>query len=258
MSDQVVTERSVSRRAHRDVRRLVPAARAERVRRRPPRPRVAVIERFALVAEAVGLTLKSSCEAIPIPLQTCTSTTQACDAVLRARADVAVLIVSPVGAVDLLTLVEQLSAHQISVLVTGEDLDPESAERYLCAGAAACWHTGGIADVVRAVEREAERRTRELPLPPIECHHVPAPRSPSELDGDRRARYDLGLLTAAEAKILGALMLGLGAEEIARGHVVSVATVRTQIRQVLGKLGAKSQVAAVALAWQIGWSPPPH
>ena len=55
--------------------------------------------------------------------------------------------------------------------------------------------------------------------------------------------------------ILWALMRGMSAVDIAHEHVVSVATVRTQIKQVLGKLGSRSQLAAVALAWRVDWCP---
>jgi len=218
---------------------------------------VAVIERHTLVAEAIGLTLAGSFDAIPVPLQSYTTTAAARDAVLRSRADVAVLVLSPGGVVDTLTLVEQLSAHDVSVLVSGDELDRESAERYLCAGAAAFWHTGGVADVVRAVTREAERRARQPQSGSTRPAHLPQPALPAIDPGDdeRRTRRDLTNLTPAEAKILWALMRGRSADDIARDHVVSIATVRTQIKQVLGKLGAKSQLSAVALAWRVDWSP---
>jgi DNA-binding NarL/FixJ family response regulator len=225
--------------------------------RRTRRPRVAVVERHALVAEAIGLTLAGSFDAIPVPLQSYTTTGAARDAVLRSRADVAVLILSPGGVVDTLTLVEQLSAHDVSVLVSGDELDRESAERYLCAGAAAFWHTGGVADVVRAVTREAERRARQPVSGSTRPARVPQPVAPAieRRDDERRTRRNLSNLTPAEAKILWALMRGRSADDIARDHVVSIATVRTQIKQVLGKLGAKSQLSAVALAWRVDWSP---
>jgi DNA-binding NarL/FixJ family response regulator len=218
---------------------------------------VAVVERHALVAEAIGLTLAGTFEAIPVPLQSFTTTAAARDAVLRSRADVAVLILSPGGVVDTLTLVEQLSAHGVSVLVSGDELDRESAERYLCAGAAAFWHTGGVADVVRAVTREAERRAQQLLSGDARPTHAPrtSPPAVDRYDDDRRTRRDLTNLTPAEARILWALMRGRSADEIARDHVVSIATVRTQIKQVLGKLGATSQLSAVALAWRVDWAP---
>ncbi|GAA4761028.1 hypothetical protein GCM10023350_54260 [Nocardioides endophyticus] len=229
----------------------------DRAAGRKRRPRVAVVERHALVAEAIGLTLAGTFEAIPVPLQSFTTTAAARDAVLRSRADVAVLILSPGGVVDTLTLVEQLSAHGVSVLVSGDELDRESAERYLCAGAAAFWHTGGVADVVRAVTREAERRAQQLLSGGTRPTHAPRT-TPPDVDrhgDDRRTRRDLTNLTPAEARILWALMRGRSADDIARDHVVSIATVRTQIKQVLGKLGATSQLSAVALAWRVDWTP---
>lgn len=71
---------------------------------------------------------------------------------------------------------------------------------------------------------------------------------------DRHAPFEA--LTAREADVLGGLMGGLNAETIAERAYVSVATVRTQIRGVLTKLGVSSQLAAVALAAQAGWRPP--
>ena len=42
---------------------------------------------------------------------------------------------------------------------------------------------------------------------------------------------------------------------IAKDHNVSLATIRTQIRGVLQKLGVKSQLAAVAVAIRADWQP---
>ena len=60
-------------------------------------------------------------------------------------------------------------------------------------------------------------------------------------------------LTSREQAVLAALMDGKMAEVIAKEHNVSVATIRTQIRAVLQKLGVKSQLAAVALAIRAEW-----
>jgi DNA-binding NarL/FixJ family response regulator len=48
-------------------------------------------------------------------------------------------------------------------------------------------------------------------------------------------------------------MEGKSAAEIAAEAVVSLATVRSQIRAVLQKLDVTSQIAAVALAHRSGW-----
>ena len=63
-------------------------------------------------------------------------------------------------------------------------------------------------------------------------------------------------LTAREGEVLGELMQGKAADTIAEESVVSVATIRTQIRSILAKLGVNSQLAAVARAQQARWDPP--
>ncbi len=65
-------------------------------------------------------------------------------------------------------------------------------------------------------------------------------------------------LTNRESQVLAALMDGKSCESIATEWFVSEATVRSQIRGVLTKLDAPSQLAAVALAQRMGWAPPPR
>ena len=62
-------------------------------------------------------------------------------------------------------------------------------------------------------------------------------------------------LTPKERTVLSALAQGQRADTIATAAVVSAATVRSQIRSVLAKLGGNSQLEAVALAWAVGWFP---
>jgi DNA-binding NarL/FixJ family response regulator len=62
-------------------------------------------------------------------------------------------------------------------------------------------------------------------------------------------------LTPRERAVLFALAKGHRAEAIASEAGVSGATVRSQIRSVLAKLGVNSQLEAVALAWTVGWFP---
>lgn len=71
-------------------------------------------------------------------------------------------------------------------------------------------------------------------------------------DGARLSRFQR--LTKREAEVLTALMEGRSAEQIATQWVVSVATVRSQIRSLLMKLGVNSQLSAVAKAAKAGWS----
>jgi len=66
--------------------------------------------------------------------------------------------------------------------------------------------------------------------------------------GTLRAHATFERLTQREALVLGALIDGLSADEIAAAHFVALTTVRSQIRAVLQKLGVRSQLAAVAVA----------
>ena len=60
-----------------------------------------------------------------------------------------------------------------------------------------------------------------------------------------RTRIDR--LSQREREVLAELAKGQRAQAVADGFVVSLATVRTQIRAILGKLGVGSQLEAVAL-----------
>jgi DNA-binding NarL/FixJ family response regulator len=69
----------------------------------------------------------------------------------------------------------------------------------------------------------------------------------------RRRLASFDDLTVREAEVLVMICDGLSAAEIADESYVSVATVRSQIRSILMKLGVRSQLAAAAKARQSGW-----
>jgi DNA-binding NarL/FixJ family response regulator len=75
-------------------------------------------------------------------------------------------------------------------------------------------------------------------------------------DKERLKKFEQ--LTKRESQVLVELINGLSAEQIASEWVVSMATVRSQIRSLLLKLGVNSQLSAVALARKSGWVPPPE
>ena len=56
--------------------------------------------------------------------------------------------------------------------------------------------------------------------------------------------------------MLGHLTHGRSVREIARADVVSEATVRTQVKAILTKLGVGTQLAAVCIAREAEWQPP--
>jgi DNA-binding NarL/FixJ family response regulator len=61
-------------------------------------------------------------------------------------------------------------------------------------------------------------------------------------------------LTGHEREVLAHLIAGDAPGDIAGKRVVSITTVRSQIRAILQKLDVRSQLAAVALAQQVGWT----
>ncbi|NND85081.1 MAG: response regulator transcription factor [Acidimicrobiia bacterium] len=99
-------------------------------------------------------------------------------------------------------------------------------------------------EVVRGGTVAAERRRREIQ------------RDKRLLDAARERQLEpFAELSPREAAVLGMLMEGRQAADIAEASFVSLATVRTQIRAVLTKLGVTSQLAAVSMAVRAEWKP---
>ncbi len=64
----------------------------------------------------------------------------------------------------------------------------------------------------------------------------------------------LDTLSAKEREVLRSLLAGKSPQEIAEESFVSVRTVRSHTEAIRLKLGVKSQLAAVALAREVGWT----
>src|SRR5262249_2166519 len=63
-------------------------------------------------------------------------------------------------------------------------------------------------------------------------------------------------LTLRESEVLGLLMQGHTVREVARHSSTAETTVRSHVKAILAKLEVSSQLAAVGLAYQIGWRAP--
>lgn len=72
-------------------------------------------------------------------------------------------------------------------------------------------------------------------------------------EGDRL----IAELTGAERAVLAALIRGRSVREIAHERVVGLETVRTQVKAILRKLDARTQVQAIAIARDAGFVPEP-
>lgn len=60
-------------------------------------------------------------------------------------------------------------------------------------------------------------------------------------------------LSTREKQVLGGLVDGMNAEEIAAYQYVGVATIRTQMQSIFCKLGVNNALRAVAVANRAGW-----
>lgn len=111
--------------------------------------------------------------------------------------------------------------------------------------------SAGFDDLLGAIRDACEMRT--LLSKPERDELLDEMRRQHAADRERDERFDR--LTARERQVLAALCDGKSADMIASEAFVSVATVRTQIRALLQKLGVKSQIAAVAMARRASWGP---
>jgi two-component system nitrate/nitrite response regulator NarL len=210
--------------------------------------RILVIEDHGLLAQSLRLALTAEGMAVTIPTLDAAAILETAE---RERPDVVLLDLDlgPLGG-DGSVLIEPLRLGGARVLVVSgitdrvrigaciesgaHDFLPKSVALadLLTAVRAAIDGTGGISAAARDETLAELRQSREIRR--------------SELEPFSR-------LTERERFVLGEIMAGLSAADIAAGAFVSEATIRTQIRSVLAKLEVNSQLAAVAKARLAGW-----
>jgi two-component system, NarL family, nitrate/nitrite response regulator NarL len=129
----------------------------------------------------------------------------------------------------------------VSVLFLSVDDSDEVMLSALEAGAAGYLvKSAGGADVISAVRRAAEG---EILVPP---HRLAALLTLRRERAERSRRLDS--LTPREREILSLMAEGMDNRQVAERLHVSYATVRSHVRHLLGKLGARSKLEAVVRA----------
>ena len=130
--------------------------------------------------------------------------------------------------------------------------------------------TDDLGRIATAIDRGAAgfvHKSEGLPALVDAVTRVLAGREPTSASAIRRLRQlaqqdateqhrrleDFERLSARETAVLHHLTEGLTVDEIAAADHVAVATVRSQVRAILTKLGVNSQVEAVILAYRSGW-----
>ena len=215
-----------------------------------PDPTVLIIDDHDLVATALAMTLRSA------GLQARRHIVRSREGVLLAIATLSPGVVlldldlgrNPDGTpIDGTTLIEGMCRSGWRVLALSGTSDEARLGKAFAAGAlAGIPKSAALPVLVTAVRRAAQgvevmhpERRRQF----IEAHL-------REQDRGRTLGRRLEKLTERERAVLDCLAQGRRAQSIAEEFVVSVTTVRTQIRAVLTKLEVGSQLEAVTLLFE--------
>lgn len=210
---------------------------------------VAIIDDHRLLAE----TLVDVLEGYGVAARNVESTTS--DEIMQAleadRPDAVILDYHLGGEIGRSThLIQPMVELGIAVLVVTGDMGRLTVAECLEAGAAGVLNKGvpagavleGLTKAVAGRQIISDAEKQEL---------IALLREDRARRNRRMNRFDD--LTPREAEVLQMICDGLSAAEIAEESYVSLATVRSQIRSILMKLGVRSQLAAAAEARQSGW-----
>jgi DNA-binding NarL/FixJ family response regulator len=206
-----------------------------------------IIEDHELLAHSLRLALSAEGMSVTAgPLEATAVVAMAAEC----KPDVALLDLDLGSGGDGIELVAPLVRIGVRVIVVSATADRARVAACIERGAW-CFHSKSLplAELLTTVRRAA---AGEQVLSEAARHDLM-----TDLRRARRARdRDLApyeSLTARERFVLAELMDGKSAANIAASSYVSEATIRTQIRAVLTKLGVTSQLAAVAAARRVDW-----
>jgi two-component system, NarL family, nitrate/nitrite response regulator NarL len=219
------------------------------------RQRILLIDDHPLFAESLDLALSRAGYEVrqaELPLSPGRSASLLAQ-VSRARPGIVLLDLDLGRFGDGTRLIPSLVQSGCAVVVVTADLDRARLGQCLAQGARKAMNKTAQLNEILAVLRRIDAG-----LP------VLAPGERDELLSvwqERRAQHQhirslLEKLTTREAEVLGNLTHGRTVREIAARSFVSEATVRTQVKSILAKLGVSSQLAAVGLAHQVDWQSP--
>lgn len=217
--------------------------------------RVAIVDDHTLFAESlqVALSAEGYDARLGVGIGTGHSPGAVLTAVLAMEPGIVLLDLGLAGYGNGIRLISPLAQSGIAVIVVTGSPDRAVWGEALRNGARKVLSKGAHLDEILATVRKVRdgrpvisRGEREQLLEEWRRHHVQV----------HAARQRLELLTRRESEVLGQLMEGLQVGDIARRSVVSVATVRTQVKSILAKLEVTSQLAAVGLAHSAEWRAP--
>jgi DNA-binding NarL/FixJ family response regulator len=213
--------------------------------------KIAVLAGHEMFAEALHLALTNAGHQVQCLAPPAGSPERLVEAVARTRPRV-VLVDPDLGNTDAAAVIRTLSRCGVSVVVLTEEIDRARWGGWLFLGAyAVLSKSDSLTDLFAALRAIAEGRevlAREERHRLVELYH-------QERNDVRDCRARLDALTQREREVLAHLVHGDAVIDIAAVHVVSEATVRTQVKSILAKLGVTSQLGAVSVAFRARWRP---
>lgn len=223
---------------------------------RSRRARVALVDRHALLTGCLAAAFERfdfETRIVCLPAPPLAGTVERAAREVRAFAPHAVILGSDLGPHgESETLLVSLASSGLPVVVLAQEDDASQSGAYVARGARAVVPMSAPLSSVCAVVR---RLAAGMPvLSRTEQEQLVAAYR-DRCGARHHDREYLATLTPNEADILRLLMAGFSPAEMAHSRVVSVSTVRTQVKRILSKLEVHSQVAAVATAYRAGWSP---
>lgn len=216
--------------------------------------RVALVEDHALLAESllIALTMEGL-EVSSVPLATGSDSRGLLQSILAVHPGIVLLDLDLGAAGDGVALVEPLTKAACPVVVVTASGDLDRWGQCLALGARTVLpKSTPLHDIVDVVRRVVDG----VPVMHVARRAELIQRWHRRRSNQDSLRYRLDRLTRREAQVLHGLMRGQRVRDIAREAYVSEATVRTQVKSILAKLGVTSQIAAIAAAQQAGWEPP--
>jgi two-component system, NarL family, nitrate/nitrite response regulator NarL len=216
--------------------------------------RVALVEDHVLLAESMYLALSAegfATRTVTVPPDA-EGVAEMLDPILDHRPDVVLLDLDLGAAGDGTALVRPLTNAGCAVVVVTGASEKTRWGKCLANGARTVLPKAASLDVIVDTVRRAA--SGEAVMPEARRYELIQNWQRQRSD-NQDMRTKLGRLTPREEEVLAALSEGKRVRDIASEWYVSEATVRTQVKSVLAKLGVTSQIAAVAFARELDWRP---
>jgi two-component system, NarL family, nitrate/nitrite response regulator NarL len=215
--------------------------------------RIVLVEDHGLIAQTVSAALHAN--GVEVAVINAPSTPDLVAAVMEERPTLVLLDLDLGDGHDSMHAIGPLRDAEIPVVMLTGVSDPIRRAECVRAGAVGILDKGGsFQDLLDGVHRALEHGG--LFTPHEREEHLVLLRRHEAEDAERLAPFEQ--LTARESDVLRGLIEGRSVEELATEAFVSIATVRSQVRAILRKLGVTSQLAAVGLARRAGWPSDPR